>query len=542
MNYTFALLVVQTKASRIMKKRFTLLLLFGSLVYVSIVSYTSGPGTAGLEVTGASGTAGCGGTTCHGTAANSAITFNIQVLDMNGNAVTQYVAGNAYLIRLSAINTSALTLSKYGFQLSVVKTGTSVNAGLLALTYGAGTHLLTVSGINIIEHSPMPLLPTTGNGGNGSSYVIDIRWYPSTTAHTGNITVSAAICAVNNNTVADAGDLWNVKSLEISEDTLSLSEINGIKQICRYTTRQLLHPVPGGIWSDDPPHTVATIHPTTGLVTAHTPGTATIRYTTSKGSISTVITVLDGPGHLDGPTVVCLGSTITFSNYIPGFTWLSSDPTIADISSTGVVTGISLGEAYIEYSTLSSVCQAKKKITVVPMVLDTGIITGFDSICTGHTQSLTGSVLGGLWKSSDTMVATIDSATGAISGITAGTVNIYYSVTNPCGTVTTSRSITVLPSAACNTAIQDTKDVQTVFNIYPNPSKGLIKLSYNGNATKEMYVTIMNSTGQQILSKTYKRIDKFFTTMINLDDLPKGIYMIHVNVGDGLFTKKLVLL
>lgn len=528
-----------------MKKRFTLLLLFGSLLYVLIVSYTSGPGTNFLEVTGANGNAGCGGTICHGTAANSAIALNIQFLDANGNPVTQYVASNSYIIRLSAINTSALVLSKYGFQLSVVKTGTSpaINSGELIAPFGSGTRKVAIGGgFKVIEHSPSALSPTTGSGGNGSSYVIDIPWEAPSTQKTGNITIYAALCGVNNNTVADAGDLWNIKSLEIPEDTVSLPNINGAKQICRYMSTLLLHPIPGGIWSDDPPHTVATIHPTTGRITGHIPGTATIRYTTSRASISTVVTVLDAPGHLEGPTVVCLGSTITFSNYIPGFVWSSLDPTVATISSTGIITGIHLGETYIEYSTLSSTCKAMKKVTVIPMVLDTGIITGFDSICTGHTQALTGSVLGGLWKSSDTMVATIDSATGAVSGIAAGTVTIYYSVTNPCGTVTTSRSITVLPSAACNTAIQDIKDGQTVFNIYPNPSKGLIKLSYNGNATKEMYVTIMNSTGQQILSKTYTSINKFFTTMIDLGELPKGVYMIHVNVGDALFTKKVVLL
>ncbi len=53
-------------------------------------------------------------------------------------------------------------------------------------------------------------------------------------------------------------------------------------------------------------------------------------------------------------------------------------------------------------------------------------ITGTTHVCTGTTTTLTDTTTGGTWTSDNATVATIGSATGIVTGVTAGTANITY--------------------------------------------------------------------------------------------------------------------
>ena len=58
-------------------------------------------------------------------------------------------------------------------------------------------------------------------------------------------------------------------------------------------------------------------------------------------------------GAITGPSVVCIGSTITLSDTSSGGTWASSTPSVATVSA-GVVTGISAGIDTIKYTVTST--------------------------------------------------------------------------------------------------------------------------------------------------------------------------------------------
>ncbi len=77
-----------------------------------------------------------------------------------------------------------------------------------------------------------------------------------------------------------------------------------------------------------------------------------------------------------------------------------------------------------------------------------GPILGSASVCIGATATLTNSVPGGVWTSSDVTIATVGSASGIVSGITTGSVTIKYQLTNFCGTTFTKKTITVNPAPA----------------------------------------------------------------------------------------------
>lgn len=216
--------------------------------------------------------------------------------------------------------------------------------------------------------------------------------------------------------------------------------IVGTHLLCAGLTTTLTDAAPGGTWTSSNP-AVATIDASTGFVTATGAGVALIFYTLPGGCTGPpttfTLTVNATPSAIAGGNSVCQGSNITLYDLTPGGTWTSSAPGIAPVSTTGMVNGIALGTAIITYSFGAS-CYATQPVTVNPMP---GAISGPGTVCNGSsiTMSCTG---GGTWISTMTPVATVDSITGVVSGITTGNTTIIYSLPTTCSS---SKSVTVSP-------------------------------------------------------------------------------------------------
>ncbi|WP_193372059.1 Ig-like domain-containing protein, partial [Pedobacter agri] len=54
---------------------------------------------------------------------------------------------------------------------------------------------------------------------------------------------------------------------------------------------------------------------------------------------------------------------------------------------------------------------------------------GTNTVCVGSTTQYSNSTSGGVWSSSNTAVATVN-ASGLVTGVSAGTATIIYTVTN----------------------------------------------------------------------------------------------------------------
>ena len=86
---------------------------------------------------------------------------------------------------------------------------------------------------------------------------------------------------------------------------------------------------------------------------------------------------------------------------------------------------------------------AKLELTVVyGYTIDT--ITGNNSVCINQSIPLADGTAGGIWKSSDTTIASIDSSKGKLNGLNIGSTTISYTVHFQCGTVTANRIMPVL--------------------------------------------------------------------------------------------------
>jgi len=210
--------------------------------------------------------------------------------------------------------------------------------------------------------------------------------------------------------------------------------ITGNTTVCLGYTSTLGHPVGGGTWSSSNT-AIATVGSSDGVVTGIGLGPAVITYTVSSGCFRTVtVNVGAVPSPITGSGSICIGSSTTFTSVVGGSgSWSSSDTTVATVNASGVVTGVAAGNATISYTAASSGCFATKGVTVNIVA---GAISGNTNICVGKIDSsFTCSPSGGVWISSNTSAATIGSATGILTAVSAGATTITYAPTGGCGSI-----------------------------------------------------------------------------------------------------------
>ena len=230
--------------------------------------------------------------------------------------------------------------------------------------------------------------------------------------------------------------------------------ITGVDSVCAGTSITLSSSVSGGTWSSGN-ISVATV--SAGTVFGVSAGSTTISYGVSNSCgtdiavHSVVINPLPFAGTITGLDSVCSGTTISLTNTTTGGTWISSNSSIASISTTGAVTGTStvLATATISYTVNTFSCGSiatTHSITVNPLPY-AGNITGADSVCYGATISLSNTASGGIWSSANTAIASV-SATGEVTGTSAtlATTTISYTAsTFSCGSATATHPVIIKP-------------------------------------------------------------------------------------------------
>ncbi len=220
-----------------------------------------------------------------------------------------------------------------------------------------------------------------------------------------------------------------------SVSTYATAPITGTLTTCVGTQTALTDATPFGIWTSSNVG-IATVNLVSGIVTGVAVGTATISYNVSGINATVVVTVGTPPvfGTIAGPSVVCVSSTISLTDPVPGGVWSSTSSSVAIVDGAGNVTGVgSGGVATISYVISSTICSAAatQTVTVNPTPYP-GIIMGNGEVCPGFTLSLSDAIPGGSWSSAATGVATV-SATGLVGGISPGVAVIGYAVSNTFG-------------------------------------------------------------------------------------------------------------
>ncbi|WP_373065317.1 beta strand repeat-containing protein [Gemmatimonas sp.] len=180
-----------------------------------------------------------------------------------------------------------------------------------------------------------------------------------------------------------------------------------------------------------------------GTVTGVTPGTTTIRVnavgdvrvtTTAQVTVTSAGTIALTPSTLSMGT----GEQRTLAaavNLEPGLstalTWRSQNNTIATVSSTGVVTGVSVGSTLITaIAVVDSTRRSTAAVIIFPVVRDLDITPAAATLFRGDTRQLgvsfdadPGVSQAVVWRTSDAAVAAVSSE-GLVSGVSTGTAII----------------------------------------------------------------------------------------------------------------------
>jgi autotransporter-associated beta strand protein len=214
--------------------------------------------------------------------------------------------------------------------------------------------------------------------------------------------------------------------------------------ICVGSAITLTDTTSGGIWSTvNGNATVAG-----GVVTGVTPGTDTVQYIvtnvcgTAKAIKKVTINAITPVDTIAGPSSVCTGAKITLTNATTGGTWSKTNNT-ANISTSGVVTGISAGVDTIKYTPAGTCPMVATKAITINASPYTGSITGPSTVCVGDTIVLRDTVAGGVWSGTNGNTMVIDSF---VVGVTPGADTVKFTiVTAMCGSTSAIKRITVNP-------------------------------------------------------------------------------------------------
>ena len=279
--------------------------------------------------------------------------------------------------------------------------------------------------------TPLSISTTGGSWSSGSTSV-------ATTGTSGIVTGVAAGTAII--TYATSSTCFSTIAVTVNG---SPGAITGVASVCAGLSVTASDATSGGTWVSQNP-SVALIGSSTGIIMALAAGTDTIKYFISNGCYAqSILTVNPLPATIAGTPISCTGTTTTLSDASSGGRWSSASTGIAVVGSiSGIVTGVSTGTASISY-TLPTGCTISVIVTVYPVPAS---ITGASIVCAGDITTLSDITGGGTWRSGASGIAGIGSSTGIVTGVSAGTAVITYTLPTGCFAV---RTITVgmVPSA-----------------------------------------------------------------------------------------------
>ena len=255
----------------------------------------------------------------------------------------------------------------------------------------------------------------------------------------GSVTISYAVTNSCGTTSAT-----KVVSVGSGTTTVTVSAITGyFFYLCTGATAPFFDATTGGSWSINAADAGVASVSATGVVSGISAGTARLSYTVGASYASTVVTVYPTPTAIAGGSAVCAGSTIALTDATAGGTWSSSSTPTATVSSAGIVTGVLPGTTTIYYTIPASGCKASLVFTVTTAPSGIG---GLSWVCVGTGISVSDFVAGGTWSStSPASVAATGAATALVTGVSAGTATITYSLGASCYRT---YNVTVKPQAS----------------------------------------------------------------------------------------------
>ncbi len=320
-----------------------------------------------------------------------------------------------------------------------------------------------------------------------------------------------------------------------------VSAISGRTSVCPGDTLALTDSATAGRWMSSDTAILA-VGVGSGIVRAVSSGTAVVTLSLSNycGSASATHAVVvvprtPNPGVIMGDTSLCVGASTTLIDTVTRGAWGLVTSGIATITPAGVVTGIAAGRAEVSFTDTNMCGTADTTffITINPLPF-AGTISGADSLCPGDTISLSATVTGGSWQSTNAGLATVNGA-GQVTGVANGLVTIRYRKSNSCGADTATHTVYVKSATECTSGVSLIS--ASVFRIYPNPNGGAFHISAPMLGSQEATVVITNVFGVKVGEQT---IMGSHDNEIKLN-VPSGIYFATITSNGGIYQSRVVI-
>lgn len=427
--------------------------------------------------------------------------FNVSNANNQAPSVSGLPTGNSVTIPCGSTQSISLTFLPPEVNQSV---STAINTGGLCNTTSSATSGATsVATVNITGSS-------CNLGTNNITFTATDNFNPA-----GTTTVTIAVNVVAASTTASSN------SPVCSGSSINLSTTTVIGATAYSWTG------PNGFTSN-------LQNPTITNATTAMSGTYTVTVTLPNGctsptsSVSVTVNPKPNVTANSGSTSVCVGSTITLSNSTAGGSWSSGTASVASISTSGLITGLTPGTSLIKYLVINANgCRDSSQTTITVNALPAvNPLTGTQTVCVGNTTSFSSTTVGGTFSSSNNLVATVNASTGVITGVNSGTATISYTVTNLNGcTLTVTRTVTVnvgsnLPlitgsttsfvtgnSTLSNTTLGGSWSSSNVGIATINPTTGVFTGISTGSST--ITYTVVNANG----------CNSIITTIVNINPL-----------------------
>jgi len=237
-----------------------------------------------------------------------------------------------------------------------------------------------------------------------------------------------------------------------------------------------------------------------------------------------------------GAADICEDDGLDLASSDPGGVWTESNSTMF-LSTGGVFIGTLPGTDTITY-TVNEGCivSAAVVINVNPRPYP-GAIAGGDSVCVGSMLILTDDSTGGVWSTIDTTFATINTTTGAVTGVAVGFADMVYTLT--IGTCSNEVDEEVY-IADCSTEAVNNVPVASSINIYPNPVSSLLNIDWKELQDKKANITLTDITGTEIIKTILVNNNTSGSMQLDLSGIADGMYILSVNSTTMHYTDKIV--
>ena len=77
--------------------------------------------------------------------------------------------------------------------------------------------------------------------------------------------------------------------------------------------------------------------------------------------------------------------------------------------------------------------------------------------------------------------------------------------------------------------------------IYPNPSRDIFNIRFTSEEAQDLQVRILNVIGEEVSTENLQQFEGEYVRSINLNQYPKGIYLLEIETDYGVINKKLIL-